>query len=1236
MQSNVFFKQGLAAIRSFSSGGLIKGSGKGSTKRRLFFRAKIMMIAFLAVTIQLSATGFSQTITISKRSASLEEVIKEIEKQSGYHFFYNERLLENTKRVNIQVKNVPLEKALTECFEGQPLNYSIVEKTIVLKRKATTNLSSGVSSAITSFLDVSGVVTDEANSPLIGVSVLVKGTAKGTSTNNKGEFNLPNVDVGETLVFSMTGYKTTERRVPATGKLTVTLSAEIAVMEDVVITGYQSIARKQFTGASTKIDAATAKIEGITDVSRMLEGRAAGISIQNVSGTFGAAPKVRVRGATSISGENKPLWVVDGIVLEDMVNISNDQLSSGDPSTLLGSAVAGLNPEDIASFEILKDASATALYGGRAMNGVIVITTKKGRSGKPTINYSSNYTLKLKPDYSNYNIMNSADQMSVYSEMMRKGWLNYADALRSSDGGVFTKMYQQISTYDESSGTFGLQNTPEAKSAFLERYARENTNWFDILFRNSLTQEHSINISSGTPEAQYYFSTSFLNDAGWTIGDKVNRVTANMRANYKLSEKLTAGLSAIGSVRMQTAPGSNSRVANVVEGVYTRDFDINPFSYALNTSRVLTAYDEKGNLEYFNRNYAPFNIINELDNNSIDLNMLDARLQGEIGYKFNRNLTFNSIGAIRFVKTSREHKIREQSNMALAYKANYDNVTNNRNRFLYNDPDSPDADKVVVLPEGGFYNRTEDQLVNFNIRNTLNYKGDINSNQSIQVLLGQEIKSTDRKNSYNNGFGYQYDKGGIPFTDYRIIKQMLEGNFNYFGMQEYYDRNISFFSNAIYSFQDKYIFNGTFRYDGSNQMGKSRRARWLPTWTVSGAWNMDEEDFLRSAKNLDFLKVRASYGLTASIGSARNSAVLLGNTSTRRPVFSDIESQIVISSLENSELTWEKQYELNTGADFSWKNGKYSVTIDLYQRNGFDLISSIRTSGIGGQATKVANYADMKSKGIELTLGTKLVRSKDWTYQTNLTFGYNTNKIVNLKNTPRIIDLIRSEGGPKEGATVRGLYSIQFQGLDPANGIPYFTDESGKKAGSVYVQDLNTSHLLYEGSIDPLVTGGFNNTLQWKDLSLNVFITYQAGNKIRLDPAYRASYTDLDAMPREFLDRWTLPGDESMTNVPSILYMLDAAGFSGTYPYSNYNYTNVRVADGSFVRLKSASLQYNVYPKWVKSIGARNLSFGLVATNLWLIYADPLLKGQDPEFFQSGGVAMPMPRQFTFSAKIGL
>ncbi|MGV3640915.1 MAG: TonB-dependent receptor plug domain-containing protein, partial [Adhaeribacter sp.] len=529
---------------------------------------------------------------------------------------------------------------------------------------------------------------------MAGVTIMQKGSSRGTVSDASGNFEL-SVPYNAVLVFSMIGYASQEVSVAGRSSLQVTLLESAKGLDEVVVTGYQTIDRKMFTGSATLLKGDDAKRDGVTDVSRMLEGRVAGVSVQNVSGTFGAAPKVRVRGATSITGDNKPLWVVDGVVLEDVVNVSNEQLSTGDPATLVGSSVAGLNPDDIESFQILKDASATALYGARAMNGVVVITTKKGRIGKPLISYTGNYSTYLKPTYNQFDILNSADQMSVYGELARKGHLNHSTASRSQDGGVYTKMYDLINQYDASSGSFGLANTPEARTAFLQRYARANTDWFDVLFRNSFMQEHSLSVSSGTDKSQLYYSTSFLHDNGWSLADQVKRFTGNVRANFNVSDKITFGLITQGSIRDQQAPGTIKRKSNAVSGQYERDFDINPFSYALNTSRTLTAFDEQGRREYFRRNYAPFNILDELENNTIDLSVLDLKLQGDFSYKIHKNVKYTFLGALRYAKTNQEHKIRENSNMANAYRADEDATIRERNRFLYRDPDNPDAEPVV-------------------------------------------------------------------------------------------------------------------------------------------------------------------------------------------------------------------------------------------------------------------------------------------------------------------------------------------------------------------------------------------------------------------------------------------------------------------------------------------------------------------------------------------------------------
>jgi hypothetical protein len=616
---------------------------------------------------------------------------------------------------------------------------------------------------------------------------------------------------------------------------------------------------------------------------------------------------------------------------------------------------------------------------------------------------------------------------------------------------------------------------------------------------------------------------------------------------------------------------------------------------------------------------------------------LDTKLQGQASYKISPYLTYEFVGALRFVKTTTEHQITENSNQAEAYRADYSTVVKERNRYLYRDPDNPSAEPVVVLPYGGFYNRTEDQLINYTFRNSLNFNRTFKEDHQITGLIGQEVKSADRQNANNTGFGYQYNNGGIPFVDYRIVKQTLENNFQYYGMGNEYDRFVGFFANGGYTYKGKYNISGVVRYDGSNRLGKSKSARWLPTWTVSGRWNIEREKFMEKVSALNYLTLRASYGLNASYGSATNSTAVLKTELTNRPYRSDAQVAIDIKNLENADLTWEKKYEANLGIDVGFLQGRMNFTVDLYDRRSFDLISLIKTSGIGGEVYKAANYADLKSHGIEATIGGKVINNKTWGWSSQLTFGYNTNTVTNAKNNPLIFDLVQAEGGAKEGYPVRGLFSLKFAGLDPWTGIALYTNEKGGTTHEVNLQSDSTQYLKYEGPVDPTITGGFSNTFNYKNLSLNFLFTYQAGNKIRLTPAYRAAYSDLDATPNEFKDRWTLVGDEKLTHVPSIadLRANFDLGLAGAYPYNNYNYSDVRVVDGSFVRLKTVSLTYQFSQRILKKVGMNASSISVLGNNLWLLYSDPNLRGQDPEFFNAGGVALPVSKQIVLSLKIG-
>ncbi|MDR2628124.1 MAG: carboxypeptidase-like regulatory domain-containing protein, partial [Dysgonamonadaceae bacterium] len=455
------------------------------------------------------------------------------------------------------------------------------------------------------------VISAEDKEPVIGASVKVKETPSiGTVTDIDGHFTLTVPDGAKTLLISYIGMK--EQAVAVKENLNIVLEPDAQLLSEVVVTGMQRVDKRLFTGATTKIDAARAKLDGVADISRSLEGRAAGVSVQNVSGTFGTAPKIRVRGATSIYGSSKPLWVVDGVVMEDAVDVSADQLSSGDAITLISSAIAGLNADDIADFQILKDGSATSIYGARAMAGVIVVTTKSGQSGSVKINYTGEFSTRLKPSYSNFNILNSQEQMGIYKEMEDKGWLEIATIATNSNSGIYGKMYQLIGAYDKTSGRFGLENSPWAKNAYLQEAEFRNTDWFDILFHNTITQNHAVSISGGTEKSRYYASLSVMEDPGWTKASSVQRYTANVNASFDLSKNLTLKMLTSDSYRKQQAPGTLNQELDVVYGEVKRSFDINPYSYAMNTSRTLDPHT------FYTRNYSPFNILHELDNNNIE------------------------------------------------------------------------------------------------------------------------------------------------------------------------------------------------------------------------------------------------------------------------------------------------------------------------------------------------------------------------------------------------------------------------------------------------------------------------------------------------------------------------------------------------------------------------------------------------------------------------------------------
>lgn len=346
-----------------------------------------------------------------------------------------------------------------------------------------------------------------------------------------------------------------------------------------------------------------------------------------------------------------------------------------------------------------------------------------------------------------------------------------------------------------------------------------------------------------------------------------------------------------------------------------------------------------------------------------------------------------------------------------------------------------------------------------------------------------------------------------------------------------------------------------------------------------------------------------------------------------------------MEDLPNNELTYEKKHELNLGFDAGFLANRINFSFDWYKRNNYDLIGVIQTAGVGGQIKKLANVASMKSHGVEFTLTTKNIRTNNFSWDTNLIFSYAKNKVTSLQSNAQILDVVTGSGFALEGYPVRSLFSFDFKGLN-SDGLPMIVNQDGKvtvNGGDINFQSQQLGNLVYEGPTDPTTTGSFGNIFTYKNFRLNFFITYSFGNVIRLDPVFSNSYSDIDALPREFRNRWVQAGDEKKTNVPVILTKRQS-DLDSYYEalYNAYNYSTERIAKGDFIRMKEISLDYNFPKSVISKLKLSNLSLKLQATNLFLIYSDSKLNGADPEFYRSGGVASPMPKQFTLTVRLGI
>lgn len=859
------------------------------------------------------------------------------------------------------------------------------------------------------------VISSEDNLPLIGASVYVTAddlkkvgnnqSTIGVITNIDGQFSI-SIPEGVTRFYcSYVGYDVLEvKLIPGKNKYDITLQPSAHMLDAVVVTGYQTVERRKLTAAVSKIDISDQMMGATKSIDQALAGQIAGLSVSNISGTPGAPAKIRIRGTSSLNGTQDPLWVLDGIPLEG-TNIPNMEVLK-DIDNIGQTAIAGLNPADIDNITVLKDAAATAIYGARAANGVIVITTKKGKVGKPVINFSTKLTYSPKLNIDRLNLLNSEEKVGLELDLLASGY-----PYRETKGEV----YRIISGLGELNNfkDGGWNALSSSAQSAINKLKATNTDWSDILFRDAFTQEYNLSLSGGSEKATYYTSFGYMKENGNVPNVSAERLNLVMKTSYKVNSILKVGASMFANRRKNSS--------------YLPDSDglTNPIFYSRLANPYFTPYNEHGNYNYdidvendvdMDFGFNPFeelkNTTNETTINGLS-SIFDAELRFDDRFKFTTQL------GLQLDKTSIE-KIADEESFAMRKEKK-----NHR------------SNGVTYLPAGGFHKANENSLSQLTWKAMGEYRDTYNDIHEFEAMVGTEIRKTWEEKLYSAGYGFDRK----TLTTKPIIFPEESQAFKLHEKAHVENAYVSAFSTLSYSLLNRYTLGGSIRFDGSDLFGVDKKYRYLPLYSVSGLWRISQEPFMASAKWIDNLVVRASYGLQGNIDK-NTSPFLLGNYRIENILPGGSEDMIDVSGAPNKKLRWEKTHSVNAGFDFAVLNQAINLSVDYYYRKGVDLIGTQMLPLETGFEMLTVNWASMRNQGVEVALSTRNVHTKNFMWTTNFNFAYNNNKV--LKEALREDAL---EPG-REGYPAGALFALKTAGLDE-EGYPMFQDKDGKAVSAM-------------------------------------------------------------------------------------------------------------------------------------------------------------------------------------------
>lgn len=1065
---------------------------------------KLIVLLMTIALMQGHATGYAQTVSISQRNVSLEKIFKEIRKQTGYAFLCTSEQMEQAHNVSMQVKNVPLETALDLCFENQSLTYVISDKTIIVKRKTFMEPVQRAADII-----IKGKVLNDKGEPLPGVTIQLKGTAKGVTTNEQGAFEIAVPNSSAILVVSSIGFDRQEVAVGGRQYLDIRLQSAASKMTELVVVGYGEQKRASLTTSISSVTAKDFEGQPVNRLDQVLQGRVAGVQVTNAAGSPGGSVRIRIRGTNSINGDNSPLYVVDGFI---------------------GAEFFAINPDDIESVQVLKDASATAIYGSMGANGVILVTTKKGSKGGVKVNFSTRLSS---------------------SEVIKK-----LDLLNASD------FAQTANAHATAIGT-----TPPFSESQIKDFATNGgTDWQDEIFRRAFGQEYSLSLSGGNDKTGYFISGNYLNQDGVINNSSFKRYSIRSNINSKLTNKITATLNITGAY----SDGLNLDIP--ADGPHS------PLAQAITWSPTVPVRKADGT-------YTVTDPVSSVFFNPVALTTEQLASR--------ERMLANMIGGFKF-----DDILTPGLSLNVQYGAKY---------LQYDDKSF--TGKVVNSGTATAGIRSNKEL-RTQSTNTLNYKKVFNEHSLDITAVAEYLQST-----------YTYVSAGASNLTYESFQwnNLSQGTASSPASGYSKSSIFSLVGRINYGFKDRYLLSAALRRDGSSKFVGKNKYSAFPS--ISAAWIISEESFMKDQQIFSLLKLRGSWGVTGSDAAGAYSTISSYSNRIASFTNSTFQNGIVLGNIGNPDLKWESTEQQNIGLDIGFLKGRINVTADYFEKNTRDLLLNETLPIYLGGNTITRNVGTVQNKGWEVAVDADVIHHGAVKWNTNMNVSFVKNKVKYIgqgrtilfdPNTRKIGSGMspQSEFVVIPGQPLGAIWGLTYLGTwKPSEATE--AAKFGAKPGDSRYLDLKADGVIDANDYGVIGTGipktsvGWNNTVSYKHFSLNIFFQGMFGfDRLNYNKAAAMYYGGdaREATLQQIKDRY-IPGVNETSNIPA---------FSTT----NRNFTQSTrfLEKGDFIRLKNINLSYEFPKSAIRNIAAIKVFIG--ATNL-LTITD--YSGIDPEANSSAG-----------------